>query len=53
MNKSKAKVMMENDTSIYVNTTKIGNVEGYVYMGQRYSIRVKNQKQGDSEKNHA
>ena len=43
MNKSKTKVMMENDTPIYVNNTKIRNVERYLYLGQRYSTRDKNQ----------
>ena len=31
MNKSKTKVMMENGTSIYVNNTKIENMERYIY----------------------
>ena len=43
MNKSKTKVMMENDTPIYVNNTQIENVESYIYLGQRYSTRYKNQ----------
>ena len=43
MNKSKTKVMMENDTPIYVNNTQIENVESYTYLGQRYSTRHKNQ----------
>ena len=34
MNKSKTKVMMENDTSIYVTNTPIDNVESYIYLGQ-------------------
>ena len=34
MNKSKIKVMMENDTP-YVNNTHIENVESYVYLLQR------------------
>ncbi|MEG7521924.1 MAG: hypothetical protein M3H12_02325, partial [Chromatiales bacterium] len=33
--------MMENDTPINVNTTQIENVESYVYLGQRYTIRDK------------
>jgi len=37
MNKSKTKVMMENDTPIYVNNTQIENVESCIYLGQRYS----------------
>ena len=43
MNKSKTKVMMENDTPMYVNNTQIENVEIYTYLGQRYSTRDKNQ----------
>ena len=43
MNKSKTKVMMENDTTIYVNNTQVENVESYIYLGQRYSTRDKNQ----------
>ncbi|MEG7521679.1 MAG: reverse transcriptase domain-containing protein, partial [Chromatiales bacterium] len=43
MNNSNTKVMMENDAPIYVNTTQIEKVESYVYLGQRYSIRDKNQ----------
>ena len=43
MNKSKKKVMMENDSSIYVNNTQIENVESYIYLGQRYSTRHKTQ----------
>ena len=35
MNKSKTKVMMEND--------QIENVENYIYLGQKYSTRDKNQ----------
>ena len=35
MNKSKTKVMMENDTPI--NNTQIENIESHVYLGQRYS----------------
>ena len=37
MNTSKTKVIMENDTPIYVNNSRIENVESYVYLGQRYS----------------
>ena len=43
MNRSKTKVMMENDAPIYVNNTQIENVESYTYVGQRYSTRDKNQ----------
>jgi len=31
LNRSKTKMMIENDTPIYVNTTHIENVETYVY----------------------
>ena len=44
MNKSKTKVVMENDTPVYVNTTQIENVESYIYLGQRYSARDNNNK---------
>ena len=37
MNKSKTKMMMENEIPIYVNTTQLENVESYIYLGQRYS----------------
>ena len=43
MNKSKTQVMMETDTLIYVNNTQIENAESYIYLGQRYSTRDKNQ----------
>ena len=43
MNKSKTKVMMENDTPIYVNDTQIENVESYIYQGQIYSTGDKHQ----------
>ncbi|KAK2181423.1 hypothetical protein NP493_399g00032 [Ridgeia piscesae] len=35
--------MVENDTPKYVNNTQIENVESYIYLGQRYSTRDKNQ----------
>ena len=41
MNKSKTKVMTENDTPIYVNNTQIENVDIYIYMEQWYSTRDK------------
>ena len=43
MNKSKTKVMIKNDIPMYVNNTQIENIERYIYLGQRYSIRDKNQ----------
>ena len=42
MNKSKTKIMMENDTPIYVNNTQLENVESYIYLRQVYSTRDKN-----------
>ncbi|KAK2160936.1 hypothetical protein NP493_1618g00017 [Ridgeia piscesae] len=35
--------MMEDGTPIYVNNTQIENVESYIYLGQRYCTRDKNQ----------
>ena len=35
--------MMETDTPTYVNNILIENVESYIYLGQRYSTRDKNQ----------
>ena len=35
--------MMETDTPTYVNNILIENVESYMYLGQRYSTRDKNQ----------
>ena len=43
INMSKTKVIMENDMPIYVSNTQIVNVESYIYLGQRYSTRDKNQ----------
>ena len=53
MNKSKTKVMMETDTPIHVNNTRIENVERYIYMGQRYSTRDTNQEKEIQCKNIA
>ena len=33
----------KDNTPIYVNNTQIENVESYVYLGQRFSLRDKNQ----------
>ena len=41
MNKSKIKVVMENDTPIYINNAQVENVESYIYLGQIYSTRDK------------
>ena len=42
VNNLKTKMMVENIPT-YVNTTKIENIESYVYLGQRCSSRNKNQ----------
>ena len=41
MNKSKTKVMVENNTPIYDNNTQIENVDHFIYQGQSYSTREK------------
>ena len=41
MNKSKTKVMVENDTPIYVNNTQIEKVDSYIYLGQRYRTKTR------------
>ncbi|KAI0241134.1 hypothetical protein LSAT2_001223 [Lamellibrachia satsuma] len=43
MNISKTKIMVEDNTPVYVNNTQIENVESYVYLGQWFSLRDKNQ----------
>ena len=44
MNKSKTKVMLENESQKYVNNTQIENVESYIYLGHKYHhTRDKNQ----------
>ena len=43
MNISKTKVMVVDNTPINVNNVLIENVQGYVYMGQHYSLKEKNQ----------
>ena len=43
MNIAKTKVMVVDNTPINVNNVLIENVEGYVYLGQHYSIKEKNQ----------
>ena len=47
-NKSKIKVIMENDTPLYVNNTQIENAESCIYL-QHQSQKLR---QGDSKKNH-
>ena len=51
MNIAKTKVVMENDTPIYVNNTQTENIESYVYLGHRYRTRTKS-RQGASKKTH-
>ena len=43
MNIAKTKVMVVDNTPINVNNVPIENVEGYVYLGQRYSLKENNQ----------
>ena len=43
MNIAMTKVMVEDHTPINVNNVPIDNVEGYVYLGQHYSLKEKNQ----------
>ena len=43
MNIAKTKVMVEDNTPIKVNNVRIENVQGYVYLGQHYSLKEKNQ----------
>ena len=48
---AKTKVMVVDNTPINVNNVLIENVEGYVYLGQRYSLRENNQDK-EITKNH-
>ena len=43
MNIAKTKVMVVDNTPINFNNVLIENVEGYVYLGQRYTLMEKNQ----------
>ena len=43
MNIAKTKVMVVDNTPIYVNNVLIENVQDYVYLGQHYSLKEKNQ----------
>ena len=43
MNIAKTRVMVVVNTQINVNNVLIENAEGYVYLGQHYSLKVKNQ----------
>ena len=43
MNIAKTKVMVVDTTPINVNNVLIENVQGYVYLGQHYNIKEKNQ----------
>ena len=52
MNIAKTKVIVVDNTPINVNNVLIENTEGYVYLGQHYSLKVKNQGR-DTTKNHA
>ena len=43
MNIAKTKLMVVDNTPINVNNALIENVQGYVYLGQHYSLKEKNQ----------
>ena len=43
MNIAKTKVMVVDNTPINVNNVLIENVPGYVFLGQPYSLKEKNQ----------
>ena len=43
MNITKTEVMVVDNTPINVNNVLIENVQGYVYLGQHYSLKEKNQ----------
>ena len=43
MNTTKTKVMVVENTPINVNNVLIENVQGYVYLGQHYTLKEKNQ----------
>ena len=43
MNITKTKVVVLDNTPINVNNVLIENVQGYVYLGQHYSLKEKNQ----------
>ena len=52
MNIAKTKVMVVDNTPINVNNVLIENVEGYVYLGQRNSLKGKEPGQRYTTKNH-
>ena len=43
MSIAKKKMMVVDNTSVNVNNVLIEHVEGYVYLGQHYSLKEKNQ----------
>ena len=43
MNITKTKVMVVDNTPVNVNNVLIAKVPGYVYLGQHYSLKEKNQ----------
>ena len=49
MNITKTKVMVVDNTPINVNNVLIENVPGYVYLGQHYSLKEKNQEKRHNE----
>ena len=42
-NITKTKVMAVNKTPIKVNNVQTENIEGYIYLGQHYSLKKNNQ----------
>ena len=52
MNIAKTKVMVVDNTPININNVLIENVQGYVYLGQHYSLKGKEPGQRDTTKNH-
>ena len=48
MNIAKTKVMVVDNTPINLNNVLIENVQGYVYLGQHYSFKEKNQDNEES-----
>ncbi len=52
MNIANKNVMVVDNTPINVNNVLIENVPGYVYLGQHYSLKEKNQDKEITTKNH-
>ena len=52
MNIAKTNVMVVDNTHIDVNNVLIENVQGYVYLGQHYSLKEKEPGQRNTTKKH-